>query len=169
MLLRLTSTFAPATDLGYLLHKNPSRLQSFDLTFGKAHVFYPEAATERCTAALLLDVDPIGLVRDRRGPSGEGRSLEQYVNDRPYVASSFLSVAIAEVFGTALRDGARIGPSWPSVTFPSRHGSPSFRVEAVNHSCAGSSSGSVTLCRRPSTPSMRKTWTGDRAAISPSG
>src|SRR5229473_7161936 len=102
MLLTLTSTFAPATELGYLLHKNPSRLQTFDLTFGKAHVFYPEADSERCTAALLLEVDPIGLVRDRRGPSGEGRTLEQYVNDRPYVASSFLSVAIAEVFGTAL-------------------------------------------------------------------
>src|SRR5215831_17376232 len=102
MLLTLTSTFAPATDLGYLLHKNPFRLHSFDLTFGKAHVFYSEAHTERCTAALLLEVDPVGLVRDRRGPSGEGRALEQYVNDRPYVASSFLSVAIADVFGTAL-------------------------------------------------------------------
>jgi len=70
--------------------------------FGKAHVFYPEATTERCTAALLLEIDPIGLVRDRRGPSGEGFSLEQYVNDRPYAASSFLSVAIARTFGTAM-------------------------------------------------------------------
>lgn len=70
--------------------------------FGKAHVFYPEASVERCTAALLLDIDPIGLVRDRRGPSGEGFSLEQYVNDRPYAASSFLSVAIARTFGTAM-------------------------------------------------------------------
>jgi hypothetical protein len=62
----------------------------------------PEASHERCTAALLLDVDPVGLVRNRRGPSGEGRTLEQYVNDRPYVASSFLSVAIASVFGSAM-------------------------------------------------------------------
>src|SRR5215510_1154304 len=81
MLLTITTTYAPATDLGYLLHKNPGRLHSFDLSFGKAHVFYPEAHTERCTAALLLEIDPIGLVRDRRGPSGEGRALEQYVND----------------------------------------------------------------------------------------
>src|SRR5262249_14712761 len=110
MLLTLTSTFAPATDLGFLLHKNPSRLHSFDLTFGKAHVFYPEAHTERCTAALLLEIDPIGLVRGRRGPSGEGRALEQYVNDRPYVASSFLSVAIAEVFGTALAGRSKARP-----------------------------------------------------------
>ena len=102
MLLTITSTTAPATDLGYLLHKNPFRAHAFGLTFGKAHVFYPEAESDRCTAALLLDVDPIGLVRGRKGPAGEGRTLEQYVNDRPYVASSFLSVAIAEVFGTAL-------------------------------------------------------------------
>src|SRR5215510_12910042 len=102
MLLTITSTTAPATDLGYLLHKSPSRAQAFDLTFGKAHVFYPEAEPDRCTAALLLEVDPIGLVRGRKGPAGEGRALEQYVNDRPYVASSFLSVAIAEVFGSAL-------------------------------------------------------------------
>jgi hypothetical protein len=73
-----------------LLAKNPARLHSFDLAFGKVHVFYPEASLERCTAALLLDVDPVGLVRGRHGPAGEGGALEQYVNDRPYVASSFL-------------------------------------------------------------------------------
>lgn len=102
MLLTITTTYQPATDLGHLLRKNPARPQSFDLTFGKAHVFYPEASEQKCTAALLLEVDPIGLVRNRRGPAGEGRSLEQYVNDRPYVASSFMSVAIADVFGSAL-------------------------------------------------------------------
>lgn len=102
MLLTITSTATPATDLGRLLRKHPGRAHSFDLSFGKAHVFYPEATDERCTAALLLDVDPVGLVRNRRGPAGEGHSLEQYVNDRPYVSSSFLSVAIADVFGSAL-------------------------------------------------------------------
>lgn len=102
MLLTITNTQPPATDLGYLLHKNPSRVQSFDLSFGRAHVFYPEANDARCTAALLLDVDPVGLVRNRRGPSGEGGALDQYVNDRPYVASSFLSVALAQVFSSAL-------------------------------------------------------------------
>ena len=94
MLLTITNTKSPATDLGYLLHKNPGRLQSFELSFGKAHVFYPDAAADRCTAALLLDVDPVGLVRTRRGPAGEGGLLEQYVNDRPYVASSFMSVCV---------------------------------------------------------------------------
>jgi 3' terminal RNA ribose 2'-O-methyltransferase Hen1 len=102
MLLTITTTHEPATDLGYLLHKNPARVQSFPLSFGQAHVFYPEASPRRCTAALLLDVDPVGLVRNRRGPAGEGGLLEQYVNDRPYVASSFLSVAIAQVYGSAL-------------------------------------------------------------------
>src|SRR5919202_2337395 len=102
MLLTITNTHQPATDLGYLLHKSPYRVQSVPLSFGQAHVFYPETAADRCTAALLLDVDPVGLVRNRRGPSGEGRTLEQYVNDRPYVASSFLSVAIARVFASAM-------------------------------------------------------------------
>jgi 3' terminal RNA ribose 2'-O-methyltransferase Hen1 len=102
MLLTISYAGNPATDLGYLLHKSPFRVHSLDQAFGKAHVFYPEATPERCTAALLLDIDPIGLVRNRRGPSGEGNALEQYVNDRPYTASSFLSVAIARTFGTAM-------------------------------------------------------------------
>jgi len=102
MLLTLTTTHSPATDLGYLLHKNPAKLQSFVLSFGKAHAFYPEASAERCTAALLLDVDPVGLVRGRKGAAGEGFTLEQYVSDRPYAASSFLSVAIARILGSAL-------------------------------------------------------------------
>src|SRR3954469_16711818 len=108
MLLTITLTTPPATDLGFLLHKNPSRAQSFKLGFGQAHVFYPEASPDRCTAALLLDVDPVGLVRGRgaRG-SGSGQDDAQYVSDRPYVASSFLSVAIGEVFGTALGGRSR--------------------------------------------------------------
>jgi 3' terminal RNA ribose 2'-O-methyltransferase Hen1 len=98
MLLRISTTHRPATDLGFLLQKHPGRAQSFPLPFGRAHVFYPEAREDRCTAALLLDVDPIGIAR--RGPGQEG--LAPYVSDRPYVASSFLSVAIARVLGSAL-------------------------------------------------------------------
>src|SRR5215813_12012437 len=101
MLLMLTTTHKPATDLGYLLHKNPAKLHSLDLSFGKAHLFYPEATAERCTAALLLDVDPVGLVRGK-GARHEGGTLDQYVNDRPYVLSSFLSVAMGRAFGTAM-------------------------------------------------------------------
>lgn len=102
MLLTITNTTKPADDLGYLLHKHPAKVQSFDLAFGQAHVFYPETSPERTTAALLLDIDPVGLVRNRRGLSGEGHTLDHYVNDRPYVASSFMSVAIAQVYGSAL-------------------------------------------------------------------
>ena len=117
MLLTLTTTHTPATDLGFLLHKNPNRPQSFDLAFGRAHVLYPEAEAGRCTAALLLEVDPIGLVRGR-GPAGDGFALQQYVNDRPYVASSFLSVAIAQVFGSALAGTSRERSELTSTRIP---------------------------------------------------
>src|SRR5215470_9723609 len=118
MLLTITNTQPPATDLGYLLHKNPARPQSFDLSFGRAHVFYPEATDDRCSAALVLDVDPVGLVRNRRGPGGEGRALEEYVNDRPYVASSFLSVALAQVFGSALAGSSKERPELANMALP---------------------------------------------------
>ena len=118
MILTVTTTHRPATDLGYLLAKNPARLQSFELPFGQARVFYPEATETRCTAALVLEVDPVGLVRGRRGPAGEGGALEQYVNDRPYVASSFLSVAMARVFGTALSGNSRERPELTLTPIP---------------------------------------------------
>jgi len=97
MFLTISTIHKPATDLGYLLHKNPSRVNRVELSFGEAVIFYPEASEERCTAALLVDVDPVGLVR-----RGDAMSLAHYVNDRPYAASSFLSVALGRVFGTAL-------------------------------------------------------------------
>jgi 3' terminal RNA ribose 2'-O-methyltransferase Hen1 len=118
MLLTITTTNQPAIDLGYLLHKNPARLHTFPLAFGQAHVFYPEANPDRCTAALLLDVDPVGLVRNRRGPSGEGGTLDQYVNDRPYVASSFLSVAISRVLGSALGGRSKHRPELAQTKIP---------------------------------------------------
>lgn len=118
MLLTITTTHQPATDLGYLLHKNPTRVHSFELSFGQAHVFYPEATSERCSAALLLDVDPVGLVRNRKGPAGEGGTLDQYVNDRPYVASSFLSVAISRVLGTALGGRSKDRPELALKSIP---------------------------------------------------
>jgi 3' terminal RNA ribose 2'-O-methyltransferase Hen1 len=108
VLLTITTTHAPATDLGYLLHKHPDRLQSFEVMAGQAHVFYPEASPERCTAALLLEIDPITLVRGPKNGSGSQHSkpgeaeLAQYVNDRPYAASSMLAVALKEAFRTAL-------------------------------------------------------------------
>jgi 3' terminal RNA ribose 2'-O-methyltransferase Hen1 len=118
MLLTLTLIHTPATDLGFLLGKNPARVQSFPLSFGHTHVFYPEVSPERCTAALLLDVDPVGLVRNRRGPAGEGGLLDRYVNDRPFVASSFLSVAIAQVYGSALAGKSKERPELTEARLP---------------------------------------------------
>jgi len=115
MLLTLSTTHQPATDLGYLLHKNPARAQSFDLSFGKAHVFYADAANDLCTAALLLDVDTVDLVRGKRG---DARTLAQYVNDRPYVASSYLSVAINQVFRSALGGQCKERPELVDTPMP---------------------------------------------------
>ena len=100
MLLTVTTTHEPATDLGFLLHKHPDRVQTFSVPFGEAHVFYPEASEGRCTAALVLDIDAVGLTRRGRGASSF--ALAEYVNDRPYVASSFLSVALVNVFKSAM-------------------------------------------------------------------
>ncbi len=107
MLLTIATTHRPATELGYLLAKHPDKCQTFSLAYGKAHVFYPEATEERCTAALLLDFDPVGLVRGRRWGQDSQGTLAHYVNDRPYAASSFLSVAISQVFGSAMKGVAK--------------------------------------------------------------
>ncbi|MEV6524458.1 3' terminal RNA ribose 2'-O-methyltransferase Hen1 [Longispora sp. NPDC051575] len=108
MLLTISTTHTPATDLGYLLVKHPDRVQSFATTGGTAHVFYPEATAERCTAALLLDVDPVELARPSKGrKTPDSFSLGRYVNDRPYAASSLLTVALGKVFRSALKGASR--------------------------------------------------------------
>ena len=117
MLLTITTTRAPATDLGYLLHKHPDRLQSFAVSAGQAHVFYPEATPERCTAALLLEVDPVALVRGNKHRSSDAE-LTQYVNDRPYAASSLLAVAIKEAFRTALTGRCDARPDLAAERIP---------------------------------------------------
>lgn len=123
MLLAVTTTHTPATDMGYLLAKHPARLQTFDLTFGKAHVFYPEATETRCTCALLLEINSIDLVRGKAGSDAPFRggsefALQQYVNDRPYVASSFLSVAINHVFRTAMSGRNKDRPELAQSAIP---------------------------------------------------
>lgn len=91
MILTISTTHHPATDLGFLLMKHPDNVHETSLPFGKATVFYPEATEERCTAALMVEVDPVELVRGKGGAAG---LQDQYVNDRPYAASSLLSVAL---------------------------------------------------------------------------
>lgn len=113
----------PATDLGYLLHKHPGKTQAFSTSHGTAHVFYPEATAERCTAALLLEVDPVALVRRGQGKGRGGApdaALAQYVNDRPYAASSLLAVALSGVFRTALKGQCALRPELPEQALPLR-------------------------------------------------
>lgn len=118
MLLTITSSASPATDLGFLLHKNPDRVHEKELPFGIARVCYPEATADRCTAALIVDIDPVELVRGRRGQQGNAFSLSQYVNDRPYAASSFMSVAINKLFGTAMTGRSKDRPELAEHPLP---------------------------------------------------
>jgi 3' terminal RNA ribose 2'-O-methyltransferase Hen1 len=134
VLLTVTTTHSPATDLGYLLHKHPDRVQAFGVASGTAHVFYPEAAAERCTAALLLEVDPVALVRR------PGDSVTHYVNDRPYAASSLLAVALKSVFGTALTGRSEARPELAARAIPLEIHVPALRC-AAGGSAAGGGAG----------------------------
>jgi 3' terminal RNA ribose 2'-O-methyltransferase Hen1 len=118
VLLTITTTHRPATDLGHLLHKHPGRPQAMDVSVGTAHVVYPEATDERCTAALLLEVDPVGLVRGRGARPAEAFALGQYVNDRPYAASSMLAIALKAAFRTALTGRCDARPELAAGTLP---------------------------------------------------
>jgi 3' terminal RNA ribose 2'-O-methyltransferase Hen1 len=115
MYLSISTTHNPATDLGFLLHKHPDRVHETDLSFGKAHLFYPEATPERCEAVLLLEIDPVGLVRGRGSAEGV---VDQYVNDRPYAASSFLSVALIRSVKTAMAGISKDRPELAAAPMP---------------------------------------------------
>ena len=122
VLLTVTTTHQPATDLGYLLVKHPDKVHSFDVPTGTAHVLFPEAEPERCTAALLLDVDPqrLGAARGgrRQQSAPESFSLGQFVNDRPYAASSLLAGALSKVFRSALRGESKDRPELAGTEIP---------------------------------------------------
>jgi 3' terminal RNA ribose 2'-O-methyltransferase Hen1 len=122
VLLTVSTTHRPATDLGYLLVKHPDKVHAFDVPTGTAYVMYPEAGEERCTAALLLDVDP-----QRLRAQQDTFELGQYVNDRPYAASSLLAGAIARVFRTALRGASKDRPELASERIPLEIGVPVLR------------------------------------------
>ena len=118
MILSISTTMSPATDLGFLLHKHPDKAQSFDVAVGTAHVVWPEATPARSTVALLLEIDPIGLVRRKGNRGADGFSLAQYVNDRPYVASSMMSVALGKVFRTAMAGRCEARPELVQEQLP---------------------------------------------------
>jgi len=118
MILNITTTHQPATDLGYLLHKHPDKFQTVNLAVGKAHVFYPEKSDTKTTVSLLLDIDPVDMVRGARNLGGDGFALGHYVNDRPYVASSFLSVAMAKAFSSAMNGQCKDKPELVETPMP---------------------------------------------------
>ena len=130
----ITASCRPATDLGYLLHKHPDRFQTFKIAYGQASVFYPEASPERCTAVLMLEIDPAALTR-RGSRQPQGHALQEYINDRPYSANSHLSVALAAVYATALNGRCDARPELVGQPLPlelnitavrSRHGAAVF-------------------------------------------
>jgi 3' terminal RNA ribose 2'-O-methyltransferase Hen1 len=118
MILNITTTHRPATDLGFLLHKHPDKFQTVDLSVGKAHIFYPEKSDEKTTISVLLDIDPIDMVRGARNLGGDGFALGHYVNDRPYVASSFMSVALSKAFASAMNGKCKDKPELIDIKLP---------------------------------------------------
>ncbi|MBT34176.1 MAG: 3' terminal RNA ribose 2'-O-methyltransferase Hen1 [Thalassobius sp.] len=110
MLLNITTTHYPATDLGYLLHKHPDRFQSVSLAVGKVHIFYPECTEEKATVSILLDIDSVDMVKKAKVKGNEGFALGHYVNDRPYVVSSIMSVALSKAFSSAMNGKCKDKP-----------------------------------------------------------
>ena len=123
VLLTITTTHHPATDLGYLLVKHPDRVHQVSTSVGTARVFFPRADEQRCTAALLLDVEPEKLATLR---GGAGFALGRYVNDRPYAASSLLAVALAKAYSSALRGVSRDRPELADTPIPLEIGVPAL-------------------------------------------
>ena len=117
MLLTLTTTHEPATDLGYLLHKHPDRTQVFETKHANVYAFYPDASPERCEFVLYADIDPVKLVRGEAGSSGGG-VLEDYVNDRPYTASSMFTTMVNEVLRSAIGGRCKERPELAETPIP---------------------------------------------------
>ena len=78
----------------------------------------PEIGRRFVTTALLVDVDQVDLVRGRRDGARGAVTLGQYVNDRPYSASSFLSTAIGKAFGTAMTGRSKERPERAATPVP---------------------------------------------------
>jgi hypothetical protein len=66
MLWTITTTHVPATALGSLLHKHPVWVRTFSPSFSRTHVFDYEAGPSRCTAVLLLEIEPLHLTQKRQ-------------------------------------------------------------------------------------------------------
>lgn len=123
MIVSVTCEGPHAPDLGFLLHKNPSKVHERDFAHGKITVFYPEDTPERATAALVVEIDTVALARE-----GRAASLDHYVNDRAYVASSLTAVALREVFGSALAGKSKERPELVATPLPLRARIPAAHV-----------------------------------------
>ena len=123
MILKISTTHQPATDLGYLLHKNPTRLHEETFPFGKGYVLFPQVSNEKTEMALFLDVDPVGLVRG-------GSNYDQYVNDRPYTASSFISSAMLHFFSTAMSGRSKERQAVADIAIPLEFELPVLRAKS---------------------------------------
>jgi 3' terminal RNA ribose 2'-O-methyltransferase Hen1 len=132
MLLEINTTYKPATDLGFLLHKHPDKLQTVELSAGNAHIFYPEADENSCTACLLLDINPVDLVRGNKGRNAFLQ--EHYVNDRPYTSNSFLSTAIVKAFGSAINGTCHTKPELALTAIPLKAKIHSLKVDCDKES-----------------------------------
>ena len=163
MLLTIRTTHQPATDLGFLLHKHPEHVHTREFPFGNATVFYPEATEDGCTAAVLLDVDPVGMVRGR---GGKGGAEDQYVNDRPYVASSLLSVVLSRWFNSALGGRCERKPDLVSTELPLEARLAAVPAAAARRFSARCSSLSAIRSKRPVTNSTRACRRSARAGCS---
>jgi 3' terminal RNA ribose 2'-O-methyltransferase Hen1 len=124
MLMTITCEGPHAQDFGFLIHKNPASVFERQLAFGRVTLFYTENMPERASVALVFDIDPVSLVRD----GNRAAALEQYVNDRPYVASSFTSVAIREAFSSALAGKSKDRPDLVARPLPLRASVPAVHA-----------------------------------------
>jgi len=114
VLLTITTTHEPATDLGYLLVKHPDRVHGFDLPAGRAFVCFPEADAARCTAALVMEIQPTGPAKS----APDDFTLGRFVNDRPYAASSLLASAMNKAFRSAMAGRSKDRPDLAATAIP---------------------------------------------------
>ncbi|WP_037105749.1 3' terminal RNA ribose 2'-O-methyltransferase Hen1 [Rhodococcoides fascians] len=110
-----TTDFTDTTDLGFLLHKHPDKVQTFGLSVGSATVFYPDASAESTCVAVVLDVDPVELGKTLPKYSPSEFALGRYVNDRPYAGASLLAVALSRVFKQAMAGTCTARPELPNL------------------------------------------------------
>ncbi|WP_030148917.1 3' terminal RNA ribose 2'-O-methyltransferase Hen1 [Mycetocola saprophilus] len=119
MYLSITLTGSHASGLNHLLHKHPDRVHRREKNGSTATVFTPVFEPDRVTVGLLLEVDPIGLVRGQ-GAARDSFTLGQYVNDRPYAANSLLAVALRQSFSTAFAGNSTARADIVDIPLPLR-------------------------------------------------